>query len=47
VFCAVGASAVIRVRPIKKADVAWHLMVLDHIGVLVNGPPDNSGPPFT
>ncbi len=30
----------------KKADVAEHFWVFDHVGVLVNEPPGNAGLPF-
>jgi hypothetical protein len=31
----------------KRADVAEHPKVLDHVGLLVNGPPGEAGLPFT
>jgi hypothetical protein len=30
----------------KKADVAEHTKVFDHVGLLVNGPPGTAGLPF-
>jgi hypothetical protein len=30
----------------KKADVAEHLQVFDHVGLLVNEPPGTTGLPF-
>jgi hypothetical protein len=30
----------------KKADVAMHKKVLNHVGLLFNGPPRNAGLPF-
>jgi len=31
----------------KKADVAEHPLVLNHVGLLVNGPPGKAGLPFS
>jgi hypothetical protein len=31
----------------KKADVAEHVRVFRHVGLLVNGPPGPAGLPFT
>jgi hypothetical protein len=31
----------------KKADVAEHPEVFDHVGLLVNGPPGTAGLPFS
>ena len=33
-------------RRTKKADAAWHPRVLNHVGLLVNGPPGTAGLPF-
>jgi hypothetical protein len=30
----------------KKADVAEHLRVFDHVGLLSNGPPESAGLPL-
>jgi hypothetical protein len=40
----VGAS--LHHREQKKADVAKHPKVLNHVGLLVNGPPGEAGLPF-
>ena len=34
------------VRPTKKADATQHPRVLNHVGLLFNGPPGTAGLPF-